>query len=244
MSALLPADIRGFAFGDPTGEIAGTAAIWEGGSCSDSSGGELRLDGSGPGEPWRLQGDGLDLTFAPAGESVELELAEAGLALAYQLARVTGHLVRDGEELAVDCAGQRSHRWGAPDGRRFQALRVVSACFAADTGLVVLAARPRKARGHESDLMAGVLVEGGVPVDIFEPRLSSTYTTDGVPRRVGLELWIGDEDDEEAENYTRRAAAAAIGPWLPCGEGGRLELLHWRMRGQEGVGVYELVQAP
>ena len=244
MSSPLPADIRGFAFGDPTREIAGTAATWEGGSCSSLGGGELRVVGSGPGEPWRLHGDGLDLTFTPAGESVELELAEVGLSFAYQLARVTGQLVRDGDELAVDCAGQRSHRWGAPDGKRFRALRVVSACFAADTGLIVLAARPRKARGHESDLMAGVLVEGGVPVDIFEPRLSSTYNAEGVPRRVGLELWIGDDDDEEAEHYTRRAAASAIGPWLPCGEATRSELLHWHMRGQEGVGVYELVEAP
>ena len=242
MSSALPAAIRGLAFGDPAGNVAGTASAWDGGSCS-SLGGEVRVEGSDPDEPWRLEGDGLDLTFAPVGPPAELRLDDAGVSLSYQLARVTGHVVREGDELAIDCGGERTYRLGAPDGKRFSALRVVSGWFGTDAGLIVLAARPRKARGHESDLMAGVLVEGETAMPISDPRLSSTYTAAGVPRRVGLELWIGEDDDEDAEQYARRAAAQAAGPWLACDMGGASELLRWRMRGRAGVGVYELIEA-
>jgi hypothetical protein len=236
-----PDETRSFAFGAPDGELFGTATVWDGGSCSNF-GASVRAEGTDPGEEWRLAGDGFELTFAPVGEVAELELADAGITARYQLAHVHGTIVVDGEERVVDCPGERIRRVGALDGKRYQSLRAVSAWFGEEDGLAVLAARPRRARGHDSDLLAGTLVEKGVPVPVTEPRLSSTYTADGITARVGLELWFG--EDADAEQYARRAAGEAIARAAVC-EDPRLrsELIRWRMRGREGIGVYDLLRA-
>jgi hypothetical protein len=235
-----PAEVRSFAFGEPDGALMGTASVWDGGFCS-SFGAPTLVEGSGPDEEWRLAGHGFDLTFAPVGEVAELELADAGIHSLHQLAHVHGTLALDGGEQMVDLPGQRSRRVGALDGKRFDALRSVSAWFEGGDGLAILAARPRRARGHDAEVLDGVLLEGGVPVRVAEPRLSSTYTADGVPARVGLELWLG---DDEADQYTRRAAAEALGRRAVCGDPPlRSELLRWRMRGREGTGVYDLLRA-
>jgi hypothetical protein len=234
------AETRSLAFGAPDGEIFGTATIWDGGSCS-SLGVPVRVAGHGLDDEWRLTGDGVELTFAPVGEPAELELAEAGISSIHQLAHVHGTVVLDGAEQVVDCAGQRSRRLGALEPKRFGALRAVSAWFGETQGLAVLAARPRRARGHDSEILDGVLLEEGVPVRVTEPRLSSTYTADGVPARVGLELWIGEEDSDQ---HARRAAGEAIGRTAACDDIGlRSELLRWRMHGRLGAGVYELLRA-
>ncbi|MDQ6776835.1 MAG: hypothetical protein M3071_11625 [Actinomycetota bacterium] len=228
------------AFGEPDGELFGTATVWDGGSCS-SFGAPVHVEGHGPDDEWRIFGDGIELTFVPVGEAAELELAEAGIASVYQLARVHGTVALDGGRREVDCAGQRTRRLGALDPKRFCALRAVSAWFGDTEGVAVLAARPRRAKGHDSELLDGVLLEGGVPVRVTEPRLSSTYTADGVPSRVGLELWLGEVDSEQ---HARRAAGEAIGRPAACEDPGlRSELLRWRMQSRVGVGVYELFRA-
>jgi hypothetical protein len=235
-----PAETWSFAFAQPDGELFATATVWDGGSCS-TFGTPLRAEGAGPAEEWRLTGDGVALTFAPVGEPAELELADAGITTLYQLARVQGTLSLDGGEREVDCPGQRTRRLGILDPKRFAALRAVSGWFGDADGVAVLAARPRKARGHDSELLDAVLLDDGVPVHVSEPRLSSTYTAAGVPARVGLELWLGEEDD--ADQYARRAAAEAIGRAAACPDPQlRAELLRWRMQGRVGVGVYELLE--
>jgi hypothetical protein len=235
-----PAEIRSFAFGAPDGELLGTASVWEGGFCS-SFGAPVHVEGFDPDDDWRLAGESFDLTFAPVGEVAELELADAGIRSLHQLAHVHGTVALDGGEQVVDSAGQRSRRDGVLNAKRFAGLRAVSAWFAGDDGLAVLAARPRRARGHDTEILDGVLIEGGVPVRVTEPRLSSTYTADGVPARVGLELWLGDED---ADQYARRAAGEALGRRALCDDPPlRSELLRWRMRGREGTGVYDLLRA-
>ena len=240
MSDRQPAEIRSFAFGDPDGDLLGTASVWEGGSCS-SFGTPVHVEGLDPDDEWRLAGESFDLTFAPVGEVAELELADAGIRSLHQLAHVRGTIALDGSEHVVDSGGQRSRRVGALDGKRFAGLRAVSAWFDGDDGLAVLAARPRRARGHDTEVLDGVLLEGGVPVRVTEPRLSSTYTADGTPARVGLELWVGEED---ADQYARRAGAEAVGRRAVCDDPPlRSELLRWRMRGREGTGVYDLLRA-
>jgi hypothetical protein len=146
----------------------------------------------------------------------------------------------DGGERAVDCPGRRSRRVGGLDGKRFDSLRAVSGWFGAEDGLTVLAARPRRARGHDSELLAAALIAGGHPVPVADPRLSTTYDAGGKPTRVGLELWMSDDEGEHA----RRAAGEATrlsgvsdDPPLRAG------LLTIRMGGREGVGVYELLRA-
>ena len=238
MSYPQPVDIRSFAFGEPDGDLVGTASVWDGGFCS-SFGTPAQVDGWDTDDEWRIAGSDFKLTFAPAGEVAELELAEAGIRSLHQLAHVQGTVLVDGVERAVDCAGQRSRRLGALDGKRFDAVRAVSGWFGNEDGLAVLAARPRRARGHDTELLSGVLLEGGLPVPVAEPRLSSTYTANGVPARVGLELWLGEDD----EQYARRAAAEALGRAAVCEDPPlRSELLRWHMRGREGVGVYDLLR--
>lgn len=239
MSHRFPAETRSLAFGVTDGELFGAATVWDGGSCS-SFGGSLRVEGSDFDEEWRLAGEGVVLTFAPVGEVAELELVDAGITSVHQLAHVHGTVVHGGDERVVDCPGQRIRRLGALDPKRFGALREISAWFGGEDGLAVLAARPRRARGHDSELLDAVLLEGGVPIRVAEPRLSSTYTAEGVPARVGLELWLGDDDSDQ---YARRAAGEAIGSSLACEDVPlRSELLRWRMQGKEGVGVYELMR--
>jgi hypothetical protein len=234
-----PAEIRSFAFGEPDGDLAGTALIWDGGFCS-SFGPPAQVEGDAPDEDWRLAGAGFELTFAPAGEVAELELANAGIRSLHQLAHVHGTMLCDDGEHAVDCAGLRSRRFGALDSKHFDAVRVVSAWFGGEDGIAVLAARPRRTRGHDTELLSGVLLEGGLPVPVTEPRLSSTYAADGVPLRVGLELWLG----EDEEQYARRAAGEAIGRGAVSEDPPlRSELLRWHMRGRAGVGVYDLLRA-
>lgn len=258
MSSARSAEIRSLGFGDPESAVAGVASVWDGGSCS-TLGTALRVEGSGSEQEWRLLGEGVELSFAPAGVAAELELAEAEISVSFQLAHVRGTIVRaggnpvvaqaEGEraiasaegERAVDCIGLRSVRCGAPDGKRISALRVVCGWFHSEEALALLAARPRRARGHETDLVAGVLLEEGSATAIADPRLSSTYTAAGVPTRVGLELWL--HEDEEAEQYPRRAAAQAFGASMTCPDSTRAELLRWRMRGRHGFGTYELVRA-
>jgi hypothetical protein len=234
-----PVEIRSFAFGEPDGDVAGTMSVWDGGF-SSSFGAPARVEGSDPDVDWHLAGEGFELTFAPASEVADLDLPEAGIRSLHQLAHVRGTVLVGGEERAVDCAGQRSRRLGALEGKRFVALRAVSAWFGAEDGLAVLSARPRRARGHDSELVTGLLLEGGVPVPVAEPRLSSTYTADGAPARAGLELWLG----EGEEQFARRAAGEAMGQAAVSEDPPlRSELLRMRMRGREGVGVYDLLSA-
>jgi len=234
-----PAQTRSFAFGEPDGPLIGTTTVWDGGFCS-SFGAPGRVEGTEPDEEWRLAGDGFELTFEPVGEVAELELADAGIRSLHQLAHVRGTMATDDGEREVDCPGQRSLRLGTLDAKRFAGLRAVSAWFDGETGLAVIAARPRKARGHDTEILAGVLLEGGVPVPVTEPRLSSTYTADGTPARVGLELWFG---EDEAEQFARRAAGESIGRPAVCGDPlAASELIGWRMRGRKGIGVYELLR--
>lgn len=239
MSYHQPVEIRSFAFGGPDGDLAGTMSIWEGGFCS-SFGALGQVEGSDPAEEWKLAGPDFELTFTPGGAVAELELADAGIRSFHQPSHVHGTVVVDGEERTVDCAGQRSSRLGGLDGKHFDSLRAVGAWFGDEDGLALLAARPRRARGHDSELLSAVLLEAGVAVPVAEPRLSSTYTGAGVIARVGLELWIGEEDNQ----YARRAAGAALGIGAVSDDPPlRSELLRMRMRGREGVGVYDLLRA-
>jgi hypothetical protein len=235
-----PAEVRSFAFGEPDTDLAGAVSVWDGGFCS-TLGPAAEVEGYDPDDEWQLAGAGFELTFAPASEVAELELAEAGIRSSHQLARVHGTVVVDGREQVVDCAGQRSRRVGTLDGKHFNAVRAVSAWFGSDSGLAVLSARPRRARGHDADVLSAVLFEGDLPpIRVSEPRLSSTYSADGALVRVGLELWFGEED----EQYARRAAGSAAGRVAVCEDPPlRSELVRWLMRGREGLGVYDLLRA-
>jgi hypothetical protein len=78
--------------------------------------------------------------------------------------------------------------WDAVD-----VLRVVEAGLGDGRAVAIAALRPANAPGHGDELVAGILVSDGPVEDLAEALLSTEYGPDGLPRRLGLELYR-DED--------------------------------------------------
>lgn len=169
----------------------------------------------------------------------QLVVGQASVAGVDQLCQVTGGLTLAGEELEIDSPGWRQLRRPAAEGD-WAAVRQVVAWFAPDDGLALTALRPRKARDHASDFVHGEIL-GDEAAVVEDPRLSTTYGSDGNPRRAGLELWIGSRDSEDL--HAVRAAGEAAGPQATLRDEGltlAARPFHWRSRGKEGTGVYLL----
>jgi len=201
-----------------------------------------------PLESWTVTYDGeaagFDLRFeavsAPAVLDAETPVARAGGMAGYeQLCSVAGR-VRVGERtIGVRCLGQRGHLWGTPDWSRIELARTLSAWLGADRAVYVTAVRPAKAKHHDEEAVAGFLFDGGEPLAVFDPRLSTTY--DGLlrQRRAGLELWMYEEGD-----FARRVAGEVLcGTTVDLGEL-RLDsaFFAWRMEGREGTGRYDVLR--
>jgi hypothetical protein len=237
--------------------FAGTdivSAVTEGGVAVEAEGWEavrvagLRTSVEEPLQAWTLSyerdGAGFDLRFearsAPAVLAADTELARAGGMEGYeQLCSVSGTVVHGGREQRVDCLGQRGHIWGAPDWKRLELARTLSAWLGADRAVMLSAARPARARGHGEEAVAGWLVDAGEPQPINEPRLSTAYDGTLRQQRAGLELWM-----EEESEYARRASGEVLcGTTLELGDV-RLEtaFFGWRMEGREGVGRYDVMR--
>jgi hypothetical protein len=199
------------------------------------------LHDGGESEDWRLEGDGVELTISATGAAVAGSGAD-GPSGFHQLCRVHGRVRLDGTGREIDCIGRRG---GYPDGvvaERLDSVRDVSAWFEAADGLAVVALRPGKSRGQETDLVTAVVFGSDVPHTITDPRLSTTYTASGQPLRAGVELWLGDDEEQQ---YPRRALGEAVGAGA-TGRVGRFEVLaqpfRWQSRGREGAGVYLLAR--
>jgi len=204
-----------------------------------------------PLQAWTVsfEGDGedaaMDLRFealcSPAALDPEAPLAQTGGLVGYeQLCSVTGTVSHRGRAVKVNCLGQRGHLWGAPDWKRIELARALSAWMGADRAVMLTAVRPaRSKQRHLDETVAAWLVDKGEPVEVFDPRLSTTYDGEQHQRRAGLELWL----DEET-GYARRAAGEVV-----CGT--TLDLGHvsldsaffrWRMEGREGMGRYDVLR--
>jgi hypothetical protein len=138
----------------------------------------------------------------------------------------------------VDCLGQRGHAWGAPDWSKLALTRTISAWLDTETAVSVSAVRPASAKHHADEAVAAMLVQGGVPVEVAEPLVSTTFDDDGRQRHAGLELWL------DPDGYPHRAAGEVL-----CGttlDLGRLRLdaafFAWHMEGRAGVGRYDVLQ--
>jgi hypothetical protein len=195
-------------------------------------------------ERWTLGWEGADCGFdllleaasAPAG------WAELGGMDGYeQLVTVRG-TVRAGDTVAeIDGLGQRGRSWGVADWKGLSLVRTVSAWMGAEQGGIVLSAlRPQKAKGHDAETVWAAVIERGDPIEVSDPRLSTTYDGDGHQRRAGLELWLSDEED----HYPVRAAGEVL-----CGSSidlGALQLdlafMRWHADGAEGVGRYDVLR--
>jgi hypothetical protein len=187
---------------------------------------------------------GFDLRFdacsAPAVLDAEHAVVRTGGMQGYeQLCRVSGTVTHGGRTHGVRCLGQRGQLWGSPDWGRIELVRSVSAWLGDDRALTLMAVRPAKSKGHLDEAVGGFLFEGGAPVAIDDPRLSTTYDGAQHQRRAGLELWMA----EDAPFALRMAGEVLCETTLDLGDK-RLHsaFFRWRMDGREGVGRYDVVR--
>lgn len=130
------------------------------------------------------------------------------------------------------------HLEGELDWEAAEALRLISAVFEDGRALALAALRPRGTAGHDLDSVAHHLEESGERIALTEALLSTEYDADGLPRRIGMELWA------EPESPPLRLAADRQGDVEVIGDGVRRELarMSFRLDGASGRGTYELLR--
>jgi hypothetical protein len=248
MTTAVATQFRTLSFGDIGGEVWGAAMHAQSpafvfgvhGEIGSAAGPEA-IEWSRDGRGWRLAGEGIELDVEPLGEDPphsDDPSAEAGLTAVGDLCRVQGVISVAGSEHPVDCVGTRCTVDGI-DVESLGSVRAVSGWFGDDAALALVALRPRRGVGHESDLIAATLFDPEGWVAVQDPRLSTTYTGSGLPARANLELWIGEGEAE----FPCRAAAEATGTGaIAVTEGYELRVapLRCHSRGLEGAGVYVL----
>jgi len=106
---------------------------------------------------------------------------------------------------------------------------------------------PQSHEGVDGNLLQGLRDEDaasvleGAPTVVEDPRLSTTHRGDEL-LRVGLELWLGQEEHE----YPLRAAGEVDGSSTRAQESGwslEASALRCHTRGREGIGVYLLARS-
>jgi hypothetical protein len=229
-----------FAGGEPVavqadGEAAADEREW---AAIDAAG--LATTVERPLEAWTLSfaSDGATFDLEVEAVSAPGEVAEGGMEGYEQLCRFQGDATIGGRRVTLDCIGQRGHSWGAPDWEKMALARTLGVWVGEDLGVSLLAIRADDADGHDRETVAAYVYEGGEPVRVLDPRLSTGYDGEQRQRRAGLELWI------DEESHARRAAGEVV-----CGTSldlGRLRLdcafLRWHMEGREGVGRYDILR--
>lgn len=190
---------------------------------------ELDLEDEGV---WTVTAAGCALRIERAAPDSATDGAEGAL----EPCRVSGSATIDGAELELDVGGVRAP---ALSGDGAESLRLFGAWFAGGHEFAVLSSRPEGAKGHDRDRL-GVVVRGEERPVIVDPRLSTTYDTAGVPLRVGLELWLG--EDADSELAPRRVAGVATGSRVAL-DGLSAHAFECVSRGEPGAGIYLLLQA-
>lgn len=190
---------------------------------------ELDLD---DGEVWTLTAAGCVLRIERA--AADTATGDGGEPL--EPCRVSGSVTIDGTERELDVGGVRAATLG---GESDGSLRLFGAWFAGGHELGLLSLRPGGAKGHDHDRIS-VAARGEEHALVLDPRLSTTYDQHEAPRRVGLELWLSDDEDSE-EQAPRRVAGLATGSRV---EDSNLSAYAFRCssRGENGAGVYLLLR--
>jgi hypothetical protein len=237
--ALAFGDVDGVAWGVawfPDPSLPGFVAVGSGEN-ADTIEASLEPDDDSGG--WRLHGYGLELNVSRADEDAQDLRGEFDA-----VCRVHGGMTVEAVEHDVDCLGRLAVHPDAASLDKLDSVRDVSAWFDPTHGLSLVAMRPRKSRGQESDVVSAVALEPEGPLAIDDPRLSTTYGADGRPLRVGLELWVAVGEDEE-EQFPRRATGEMLGA-AATGRLGSFDVLaqfvRWDSRYGDGAGVYVLAQ--
>jgi hypothetical protein len=188
----------------------------------------------------------LESVSAPAELDADVPAGKLGGMQGYdQLVKVTGKVTIDGAERSFEGRGQRGHSWGAPDWDKLTMARTIGVWLEGDAGVTLTAVRPVKASSHADEAIHAVLLGRDGETDeqlslvIADPRVSTTYDSEGRQRHAGLELYESNEAP-----YARRAAGE-----VSCGttlDLGRLRLdcafFTWRMEGRSGVGRYDVLR--
>jgi hypothetical protein len=180
---------------------------------------------------WTLLGTGCDLRVERAdattsGGEGDIELDPC---------RVSGSIELDGNRREFDVAGIRSAAFTVGG---LDSLRVFGAWFPADHQIGVVASRPRGAKGQDRDSIT-VVARGEAHPLIVDPRLSTTYDHAGAPRRIGLELWLG--DDPDGDLWPRRVAGSSTGSSV-AGAGLSAYAFECVSRSEPGAGIYLLTR--
>jgi hypothetical protein len=117
--------------------------------------------------------------------------------------------------------------------------RLVAAWFEDGGRIGLLARRPAGARGHDNDEVTVALTEGLADPEmlVFDSWLSTTYAGPGEPRRFGIELWLG--TDEDGDQRPLRITGEAAGEPLVA-DGVRIQPVVTRASHHQGEGVYVL----
>ena len=127
---------------------------------------------------------------------------------------------------------------GELDWDEIGSVRVLSARLGDGRLLAVVALRPAGAEGHGDDLVAGAIGDGQSFAGVDQPLLSTEYDAAGQPRRVGLELYPGDDG-----LALRVAADVTAATGSASGGVGRVTAaLAVRSPGGEGAGVFDLLR--
>jgi hypothetical protein len=219
----------------------------------------VSFETSGLGEQSTLRGEGIELELSAVGEPARIALPEYDIEMGTQLCRAHGSRSLDGIEREIDCFGQLGTRSWPSDPERLESLREVLAWFGPGDGVALISLRSPHSDGHDRDVVAGVLFQEGSPVDIAEPRLSTTYIAEGRPARASLELWLDEPDAEPPErdpadadanhavapHFPRRAAGEATGATVELAIAAldlQAAMFEWHMSGRGGPGVYLLAR--
>jgi hypothetical protein len=209
---------------------------------------DVALRAEPAGESGKLDGPGISLEFMPIGAATPGADGKGQLTTRDELCQVSGQVPLEGSQVDVRCLGWRSVAGLAADQAELDSFRFLAGWLDPEFGFSLLALRPRRARGQDADLVAAAMVEDPTPPPVVDPRLSTTYTDAGLPRRAGLELWLEEEGEDEADEggssqYPRRAAGEVVAPGLDWEQGDfalHASLLRWHSHGHEGPGVYVL----
>ncbi|HUY58436.1 MAG TPA: hypothetical protein VMV16_01885 [Solirubrobacteraceae bacterium] len=190
------------------------------------------------GDTWELTGAGCALRIERADPTTATADGEHSI----EPCRVSGSATIAGTEREFDLGGVRSAALATAD---IDSIRLLAAWFPAGHEIALLSARPRGAKGQDHDKIT-VVARGEEHALVFDPRLSTTYDRHDAPRRAGIELWLGDDNDEDGEHRPRRVAGAATGSRVAgtvAGTPVRAYALECVSRGEMGAGIYVLLGA-
>jgi hypothetical protein len=212
--------------------------------------GAVRVDGvsmqtAEPLERWMVetQGDQGDLHLEVEALSAPRELPE-GVAAAVgveqyeQRCRLTGTVDVAGRTYPVRCLGRRSHWWGEFPWNRIDRWRTLYAASASGRAISAVAALPAGSEGHDAEMRAAQFLDDPDALPFDDVRLSTVYGDDGMPAKVGLELWRPDDE------YPQRLGGSAI-----CGTRRQradhelvVSFFRWSIDGEPAYGCYELAR--